>query len=268
MHNSTRPIELLQVAAFLSLPLLLIWLPSCISREYPVTQNYEETAYRTEYYNEPFSENISTTQLETPGYELPVYRYWFSQDILFKGVGNFWYYGYDLPEATGDAGARLKIYISPQLQYEQMFLSVFDMTRAGHLEYPDPVGPAGNSEKGLVERLWIKGAATDTWLDSVNLSMGRAKFLGGRSNIWSKPGDTQIIELDAGQARSVAVLITGPINKWNASFTLYAAPYGAAENKQMAGERRMSRQVPYQVQKQRTVYELRQVPFWEALLSR
>jgi hypothetical protein len=267
MHNSIKLIKYIQFAALISLPMWLIGLPACVSKEYPVTQNYEETAYRTEYYNEPYSENITSTRAEVTGYELLPYHYWFSQDLLFQGVSNLWYYGYDLPESTGDAGVRLKIFINPQLQYEPMFMSVFDMTRAGYLDYPDPVGPAGNSEKGQVAWSWIKGAAADTWLDSANALMTRAKFLGGRSNIWSKPGNVQIVDLDAGRARNVAILVSGPLNKWNASFTLYVAAYGTAESKQ-SGERRMSRQLPYQVQKQRTVYEVRQVPFWEAWLPR
>jgi hypothetical protein len=267
MHSNIRSIKYLQLAALIFLPVWLIWLPSCISREYAVTQKYEETEYRTENYTEPYSENISTVQVETAGYELLPYYYWCSQDMLFKETRNLWYYGYDLPESTGDAGARLKIYMWPQLQYEPMYLSVFDMTRSGHIDYPVPEGASGSSEKGLVEWSWISGSATSTWLDWANERMSHAKFLGGRSNVWSSPGDVQLVDLDAGHARTVAIIISGPRDKWNASFNLKVATYGP-ENKQAAGERKMSRQVPYQVQKQRTVYELRQVPFWEMLFSR
>jgi hypothetical protein len=264
MPNSNRSIKYLPLVALISLPAWLICLPSCISREYAVTQNYEETAYRTEYYTEPSSENISTAGAETEVYELLPYYYWYSQEMLFKDTRNLWYYGYDLPELPGGSGARLKIYMWPQLQYEQMFLSVFDMTRAGHLDYPDPVGPSGNAEKGLVEWSWISGSATSTWLDWANERMTHAKFLGGRSNVWSRPGDVQLIDLAAGRARTIAIIISGPRDKWNANFTLKVTTHGAVENKQPAGEKKIARQVPYQMQKQRTVYELRQAPFWEA----
>jgi hypothetical protein len=261
-------IKHIRLAVLVFLPSWLMCLPSCISKEYAVTQNYEETEYRTEYYTEQYTENISVTQPETAEYELVPYYYWSSQELAFKKNGNFWYYGYDLPEFTGNTGARLKIYVWPQLQYEKMSLSIFDMTRAGHIDYPDPIGPTGNSEKGLIEWTWITGSATSTWLDWANERMGHARFLGGRSNIWSNPGEMQLIELDASRARTIAIIISGPRDKWNSSFTLRVAPHDTGVNTPKAAERKMTRQVPYQVQKQRTIYELRQVPFWEAFFSR
>jgi len=268
MHNSIRAVKHIYSVVLISLPVWLVCLPSCISREYAVTQNYEETEYRTEYYSGQYSENVSSGRTEMTEYELVPYYYWSSQDLLFKDVSNLWYYGYDLPEFNGNAGARLKIYIQPQLQYEKMFLSVFDMTAAGHIDYPDPIGPTGNAEKGLIKWSWITGAATSTWLDWANERMSHARFLGGRSNVWSKPGDMQLIELDAGRARTIAVIISGLQNKWNGSFTLGVVPaYDKVDNIQSPGERKIARQVPYQVQKQRTTYEFKQVPFWEAFFS-
>jgi hypothetical protein len=40
----------------LMLPLLVAF-ASCVSRQYPVTSAYEETAYRSEYVSETYTEN-------------------------------------------------------------------------------------------------------------------------------------------------------------------------------------------------------------------
>ena len=269
MHNSPPAIKYTLLTALVSLPVCLACLSSCISREYAVVQNYEETEYRTEYHTEPYSDNSSTIRLDTTEYALEPYYYWTSQDLAFKDNSRMWYYGYDLPEFPEGNGARLKIYIWPQLQYEKMFLSVFDMTRAGHIDYPDPVVTIASLEKGLIEWSWITGSATNTWLDGANERMSHAKFLGGRSNVWSKPGDMQLIELNAGPARSIAIIVSGPQDKWNGRITLGVVPkYNIAESRQAAGENKTAREVPYQVKKQRVVYEFRQVPFWEAILTR
>lgn len=268
MQNNIRIAKPIQFAAIILLPALIACLSSCITREYAVVQNYEETEYRTEYYAEGPGENTGMSKAASVEYSLSPYYYWNSYDLYFKDVSRLWYYGYDLPELPEGAWAGLKIYMQPQLQYEKMYLSVFDMTRSGHIDSPDPVGPTGNSEKGLVQWAWITGSATSTWLDWANERMSRARFIGGRSNVWTRSGEAQLIELNAGNARTIAVIISGPTEKWNGDFTLSVVSTYANENNQLTGREKLSRQVPYTVQKQRIVYEFRQIPLWEAVISR
>jgi len=269
MRDNILIIRFVLRAALILLPVCLIGLPCCIYREYAVTQDYEVTEYRTEYTTGQQTENVSVAYTGNVEYKLTPHYYWNSAELYYREYYNVWYYGYDLPEYTGDHTSRLKLLFQPQLQYEKMYLSVFDMTGIGHIDYPDPIGPTGNSEEGLVDWTFFTGSATSTWLDQANSQLGRATFLGGRSNVWTNPKIAQIIELDAGSARTIAVIINGPHNKWNCDFSLSVVPvYYTTETRPLTYQAKTPQMVPYQVKKQRTIYEFRQIPFWELLFSR
>ena len=97
-----------------------------------------------------------------------------------------------------------------------------------------------------------------------NTQINQAKFLGGRTNIWSRAEDPQVFELDAGKAQKIGIIICGPQNQWNAQVTLQGTfTYDTVSHKAVTGERRVAVQVPYEVQKQKTTYQAMQVPFWE-----
>lgn len=269
MLNDTLTGRFFLMVALVLLPVWLLGLSSCVYREYAVTQDYEETEYRTEYSTARQTENVSVSHTGNVEYKLVPYYYWRSRDLNYREYYNIWYFGYELPEFTGGYTSRLKLLFQPQLQYERMYLSVFDMTGIGHIDYPDPIGPTGNSEKGLVDWTFFTGSATSTWLDYANSQLGRARFLGGRSNVWVDPKTAQIIELDAGCARTIAVIINGPDNRWNCDFSLSVVPvYHTTETRPLTEQTTTPQLVPYQVKKQRTIYEFRQIPFWEIMFSR
>ncbi len=276
----------------LMLPLLIIGsATSCISREYPVTGTQTETAYRTEYVTETYSENETTTESITGSYEIqPLYK-WYSQNIAFKGQSYFWYLAYDIPQSPPYDNLRLKVSIWKQLQYESASIRILDMTKGGQLTTPAPA-VSGDTSPGLVNWTWItpsaagastspssssgsgsaEGAGTTTggastqWLDMANIQINQAKFLGGRTNLWSKPENPQVFELDAGRAQKIGIIICGPQNQWNARVTLEGAfTTDTVLYKTVTKERQVAKQVPYEVQSQKTTYQTRQVPFWEIL---
>lgn len=272
MLNSGTTISFKLVIAPVSLLLLSavsLCLSSCLYREYPIIQDYEETEYRTEYLPEHQSENITVAHTGKVEYRLMPYYYWSCMDLNFKGCDNVWYYGYELPEYNDPSISRLKFLFQPQLQFENMYLSVFDVTGTGHIDYPDPISSTGTSEKGLVDWTFFTGSATSTWLDRANSQLGQARFVGGRSNLWTDPGMSKLIELDAGYARTIAVIISGPVHRWNCDFSLSVMPvYYTTETRLLADQTKSVRHVPSQVKKQKVVYEFRQIPFWEIIFSR
>ncbi|MCX5993375.1 MAG: hypothetical protein NT177_04050 [Chloroflexi bacterium] len=278
----------------LLLPLLLLGLAtSCISREYPVTSTYTETAFRTEYVTETYAENETTVDSITDSYELQPFYSWYSQNIAFNGQTNFWYIAYDIPQSPSYDNLRLKVSIWKQLQYESASIRILDMTKGGQLTTPAPA-IYGDTGLGQVKWTWITasttgttvtsggstggtsdnasgeatsftiGGASTTWLDMANIQINQAKFLGGRTNLWSRPENPQVFDLDAGRAQKIGIIICGPQNQWNARLTLQGIfTRDSLSQKSVTGERQVARQVPYEVEKQKTTYETRQVPFWE-----
>ena len=279
------------------LPVLLLPLPalatSCVSREYPVTSTYTETAYRTEYITETYTENETTVDSITDSYELSPFYTWYSQNIAFNGQANFWYIAYDIAQSPPYDNLRLKVSIWKQLQYESASIRILDMTKGGQLSTPAPA-VYGDDEKGQVEWTWITatnsgtvsssggssgstsdntsgeatvvvtGGASTTWLDMANIQVNQAKFLGGRTNLWSKPENPQVFELEAGKAQKIGIIVCGPQNQWNARITLRATfTHDTVSHKIVTRERQVAVQVPYEVEKQKTIYEARQAPFWE-----
>jgi hypothetical protein len=173
------------------------------------------------------------------------------------------------------------------------------MTKGGHLTPPAPAVP-GDSGQGQVEWKWITGTSSgspttfssgsssssssesgdenvsgtiiggvsDTWLDAANIQINQALFLGGRTYLWSKEENPQILELNAGRAKRIGIILCGPQYGWNARATVSATWSQTITSYQpVTKERQIEKQVPYTVKKQKTIYETRQVPFWEVLLS-
>jgi hypothetical protein len=281
------------ILLLLALPLLVALSASCVTRQYPVTSTYEETAYRTEYVSETYTENETTVETQSGRYELPLYYSWYSQNIAFSGKTNVWYLAYDVPQTPPYDNIRLKVSVWKQPQYEAASVSLLDMTRGGHLSTPAPAVTGDSGEKGQVKWTWITststgttitsssgsstdgssetsasvttGGVSDSWVDAANIQLNQALFLGGRNYLWSKQEDPQIFELNAGAAQKIGAIICGPQNSWNARITVAAT--WSRDNisyHPVTRERKIEKRVPYTVQKQKTVYETRQAPFWEA----
>jgi hypothetical protein len=277
------------IMALMLPPLLLAFASSCISKEYPVTSNYAETAYRNESITETYTENETTVDSITDSYELQPFCTWYSQNIAFNGQTNFRYLAYDIPQSPPYDDLRLKVSIWKQLQYEAASIRILDMTKGGQLTTPDPA-IYGDTSLGQIKWTWITastsgttvtsssssdgtsgestsfniGGASTTWLDMANIQINQAKFLGGRTNIWSRPENPQVFELDAGKAQKIGIIICGPQNQWNAQVTMEGTfTRNAVSYKTVVKERQVAKQVPYEVQKQKTIYQARQVPFWE-----
>jgi hypothetical protein len=274
-------------------PLILGFASSCISKEYPVTSTYTETAYRTESVTETYTENETTVDSITDSYELQPFYSWYSQDIAFNGQTNFWYMAYDIPQSPPYDNLRVKVSIWKQLQYESASIRILDMTKGGQLTSPAPA-IYGDTSEGQVKWTWITastiatgstagsssgsasydtsgdatgfviGGASTTWLDMANVQINQAKFLGGRTNLWSRPENPQVFDLDAGKAQKIGIIICGPQNQWNARVTMAGTfTRNAVSYNTVTRERQVSVQVPYEVQRQKTTYQASQVPFWE-----
>jgi hypothetical protein len=291
-----RAMKTIDLTVLLLLLPLMGLAPSCISREYPVTSTYTETAYRTEYVTETYTENETTVDSITDSYDLQPLYTWYSQNIAFNGQTYFWYIAYDIPQDPPCDNLRLKVSVWKQFQYESASIRILDMTRGGQLTSPAPA-IYGDTSLGKVKWTWITASTTGTafsdsssgsssdstsdnaseeatgviiggasaaWLDMANIQINQSKFLGGRTNLWSRPENPQVFELDAGKAQKIGIIVCGPQNQWNAHVTLQGTfTYDTVSHKTVTRERQVAVQVPYGVEKKKTTYEARQVPFWE-----
>jgi len=236
----------------------LILLTACISKEYPVTETYQETGYRTEMTTEPYTENQTSIQTDSGEFALPCYFNWHT--ITYH------YYGYEIPNSSSYDNISLRLSIWPQLQYEPVMLRVFDMSKTGQIPSPEPLSSEDHS---TAQPSWyfFTGSASATWLDTANKMMQQAKFIGATDYLWWRTYDPQIIVLKAGKPSSIAVIITGPQNTWNSRFNLDVIwSRNNTGYSYVTKQRQVSKQVPFQVERQRTVYKVKQVPFWETML--
>jgi hypothetical protein len=232
---------------------------ACVSKDFAVSQNYQETQYRTETSTEFYADNQTTIQSESGEFALTPYFNWSTEA--------FYYYGYEIPDAQSYDNISLRLSIWPQLQYETVLLRVFDMSKTGQIPSPEPL-PSGEQLTAPPAWYLIKGTASATWLQSANTMINQSKFLGATSYLFSKSADPQIIVLNAGKASSIAVIITGPENRWNCRINLDVLwTRDTFKYEPITKQRQVSKEVPFQVDRQRTVYQTRQVPFWEAMLS-
>jgi hypothetical protein len=245
-----------------------IILVSCINKEFPVKQYYQETQYNTETIIETYTDNITSAIIgETGEYELPAYYYWSSSNLSFKEIANLHYWGYEIPQTPYYENIRLRITIWQQLQRETAIMSIFDVTKSGQIPSPDP----SNTETPSQPPTWyaINGISSDVWLKSANSAINNARFLGGSNFNWAKPSESREIELEAGKARSIAIIIAGPQNTWNSRFNVHVKwSRNNVSIQPVTKERLITRQIPYQLQKEKTTYEIKSVPFWDFFLSK
>ncbi len=232
---------------------------ACISKQYPVTQNYQETQYKTEITTESYTENQTIVHVESGEYPLTPYFNW--------NAINFYYYGYEMPEAQSYDNISLRLSIWPQLQYEPVTFRVLDMSETGQIPSPEPL-PIAEAVSPAPTWYLITGTASNSWLKSANTMLNQAKLLGATNCHWSQVADPQIIVLKAGKPSSIALIITGAPNKWNCRINLDAIwSRNTIEYVPVTKQRQISKQVPFQVERQRTIYQVRQVPFWETIIS-
>ncbi|MDD5312293.1 MAG: hypothetical protein PHO26_04580 [Dehalococcoidia bacterium] len=262
----------LLIIAVLTLP---CWFSlSCVNIQVPVTETYSETSYVTDNITEKYNESILVNTQTSGQYALTPYIMWSNADLDFQGgFRNIWYYGYNFSEFARHDMEKMRITILEQKYYENSVFRVFDMTQRGQILAPPLIAAADTAPSQQVGWSWIstRGSieAIYDWLNLANIKLNYAKFLGGRQNIWSKNQDSYNLEFDLKDAREIAVIISGPINAQNVKFT---ASIAWADNHTEYRTVTAEHQVPFQqelrVEKQRTVLQTRQVPFWDILFNK
>jgi hypothetical protein len=246
---------------------------SCVPVQYPVKETYYETVLISENRTETYDETVAVVKTLSREEALMPYVVWSNPSLKFKGNKFIWYYGYKLPDSGTHTAEKIRIALYKQDYYEYAVISLFDMAPRGQVLQPPSISPSDPLQPPDVERTWItKDGDTTTlrdWLNLANIKFNFARFIGAQSDLWLNRGSAYDIEFDTRGARDIAVVIAAPTMPQNARFSAFLHwTDNITEN--VTGT--MEHQVPYQVErrveKQRTVYKIRQVPIWEILFNK
>ncbi|MGA7678492.1 MAG: hypothetical protein WCA51_09045 [Dehalococcoidia bacterium] len=235
----------------------LLFATSCVTREVPTVETYYETEYRTEYRTETYTETVDAVVESKQGKEyLSPKIKWYTNLISsgFEGSGGTYYYGYQL-DASGHSNAKVEIRISPGAQQQKGLVRVYDLTGIGQI----PPRPTPFKD-------WYKGLYPDelNWLSKFNYTLSTARLLG---EVRTGVGMDDYIVFDADGIREFGIFAT----TWHAysissvRLTWVDEVIGKTT---VTRERQVPYQVPYQVEKQRTVTKTQKVPVWEVILGK
>ena len=250
---------------------------SCASKEYPVMETYYDTEYRTQYRTESYTESqriISTT--EGKDYLTPEIK-WYSTDLSMEGYSTTWYFGYTLP--THDV-SRTEVYFRRDIKQlrgvwrtnmsryvwagEEFVVYAYDTSGMEHIPKFSSSWRQPEDFEHHVSWSYTRFGEPyrlDVWCNWVNSQLSEAKplsegvYIGGEALSLQTTGVTKLAILVAG-VNPVFSPISSAKLIWSDE---------VIEEQTVTKERLVSYQVPYEVEKQRTVTETRRVPFWEAI---
>ena len=246
---------------------------SCVPVQYPVRETYYETGFVTENRSETYDETAAVVKTVSGEEPLIPYVVWSNPSLKFKGNRFIWYYGYLLSDTSVHKQEKIRISLYKQDYYEYAVISLFDMAPRGQVLQPPFISPSDPPQPPAVEWTWITSAGdTSTisnWLNTANIKFNFARFLGAQSDLWLNRDSAYSIEFDTRGARDIAVVISAPTIPQNARYSASLVwTDTVAENVTRTAERQVPYQVKRTIEKQRTVYETRQVPFWETLFNK
>jgi hypothetical protein len=238
---------ILLVVFMMILPLLAA---SCVTIQVPVVETYPETEYKTEYRAEPYTEMVNTVISSKEGttYLTPQMK-WYTDVLLagFGGEGGTYYYDYVV--MSSHSKNQVQINLSPNVKYENGEARVYNLSGTG------PIPPRPTPYK----KFFYQPSEID-WLNNLNAVLSTAPMLG---RVQLGPGAAGQIVFDASGVTEFGIFAT----TWDAYAIRSVKLVWTDEvmgTKTVTGERQVPYQVPYQVEKQRTVYKTESVPFWEA----
>jgi len=234
---------------------LLLFATSCVTREIPTVETYYETEYRTEYRTETYTETVDAVVDSRQGktYLYPQVK-WYTDIVLsgFDGSGGTYYYGYQL-DPSPHSKTKMEIHISPGAQDQKGLVRVYDLTGIGQIP-PRPTP---------FKQFWYEPEELN-WLNSLNYTLSTARMLG---ELRLGVGMDDYIVFDANGVMEFGIFAT----TWH-SYAITSVGLAWVDEvigkKTVTRERQVPYQVPYQVEKQRTVIKTEKVPVWEVILGK
>lgn len=232
----------------------LLLVTSCVTRQVPVVETYYETEYKTEYRTEPYTETVNTVISSKQGVTyLNLQTKWYTDVLVpgFEGSGGTHYYDYIIE--SSHSKNQVEINLSQNAQLQSGVVRVYDLSATG------PIPPRPTPYK----KFYYEPSEID-WVSNLNAVVSTARLLG---QVQLGSGMSNQIVFDANNIREFGIFAT----TWD-FYAIRSVKLIWTDEvigpKTVTGERQVAYQVPYQVEKQRTVSKTETVPFWDALLGR
>jgi hypothetical protein len=235
----------------------LVFTVSCVSKEVQVTETYYETEYKTEYKTETYTETedvvVSTSEGKT--FLNPVSQW---QEAIYSkaagsGIGMTYYYGYEI---DGNEHTRSEVIIKTS-SAAPGYIGVWDLTGVGQIPLkPGHLGGRIGTASGGLSLYHDE----QVWFDNLNAILTDSK-----RTLKFQPLDTSMgseISFDAEGIKEFAILVNS-LNKRALQSVQLVWSDDIIEKRTVTKERQIPYQVPYQVEKQRTLMASKKVPFWE-----
>jgi hypothetical protein len=231
---------------------------SCVTREVSTVETYYITENQTETYTE--TENVVVKTVEDRERLSPVFNWqtnlYFDQyrtsaaQLTFPKPSQLtYYYGYSL--GTGQhSRSQVEINLSKDIGLGD--IRVIDLTGMGQI----PIKPEPPINRLLVTETWAK-----KWLDDLNVVFTNPERVLGTPSTGAD-GNSQII-FDTAGITEFAIFA----NTWN-RYAVKNVELVWADDIIEPRTVTKERQVPVQVEKQRTVTTTEKVPFWEAVFGK
>ncbi|MBN2463568.1 MAG: hypothetical protein JXB43_08250 [Dehalococcoidia bacterium] len=271
---------------------------SCVNKEVPVTETYYDTEYKTEYRTETYTEteDIIVEEKEgitslTPGvkWQGHLYGSWYMMKAPVLSTGALpvvRYYGYDI-SADRHSKSHVKItYSYAGLIPADTYLHVHDLNDVGQVFLPTnfEFGKSGQYEWTGSALEWdhynyVQTAQELEWLESYHSIVGEpdkperilASYEPGKNKYESECEDCSV-EFDAQGVKEFAIITrTESMGLFKTTIKISSVQLiwtdVITEKRTVTKERQVPCQVPYQVEKQRTVTKTKKMPIWEAMLT-
>ena len=233
---------------------------SCVTRQVPVVETYSETEYKTEYRTEPYTETVDAVISSKQGVSYPnVKSKWYTDLLIpgFSGSGGTYYFDYTIE--SSHSKNQIQIDISQVAQEATGMVKVYDLSGMG----PIPPRPTPMTTYWLGNPAPLQPSEI-SWLNNLNVIIGSAPLLGELQ--LGAGGGSQIL-FDANGIREFGILAT-TYNAYAIKSVKLLWTDEVMGTKTVTGERQVPYQVPYQIEKQRTVYKTEKVPLLGAIFGK
>ncbi|MCJ7653758.1 MAG: hypothetical protein MUO97_00390, partial [Dehalococcoidia bacterium] len=226
----------------------LVFTVSCVSKEVPVTETYYETEYRTETYTEIGEEHREFLTPKTSR-GAPIYF----KALWGEVITGIYCTGFEI-DTAGYPKSKVRLILS-SVTVGNWAIGIYDLTGVGQIPQYPPLGPAQWDPDLWEGTKYLGSPAQQEWLANFSTII-----MDPRRYIYATTSDLHT-------GRDIVVDITGAEELM--IFTHSALGLGPAssviERVQLIwfDEVTKERQVPSQVEKQRTVTQTKKVPIWE-----
>jgi hypothetical protein len=231
----------------------LVFSVSCVSKQVEVTETYYETKYRTETYTEVGEEQRDYL---TPKWTRYAFVYFTNLEWAKAGAESY-FDGYEISTAKLSK-SQARLILSNLSQGPPWGIQVINLTGVGKLPLPPPRDPL--QEKTVYEKEVRKITTApefQEWFDNLNAIVTDPKHF------------ISFTRSDEHTGRDIIVDVTGveEFMVWTC-VPMLMSPIIEKVQLIWSEEVTKERQVPYQVEKQRTVTTTEKVPIWEAIFGK